>query len=141
MEDKKVFVPVEYNNDQKIIFKDVSDETLSFLDSISHVTHYSYLNRTYIPAIMFEQDDVNINTLTSDGQLEERSLSELVTDYITDNPNCIKAKLIQAQIDILNSLFDRGLKNVYQAMTSPVNVYKDVINPLIKELQKELDNL
>jgi len=71
----------------------------------------------------------------------ELEIQQLVSDFVQSNPKCIKAKLIQAQIDILNSLFDRGLKNVYQAMTSPINTYKDIINPLIKELQKELDSL
>lgn len=127
MEDKKVFVPVKYNNDQKIIFKDVSDETLSFLDSISHVTHYSYLNRTYIPVIMFDQDDVNINILTSDSQLEERSLSELTLNVLVefakwiDDSNLhswskqVREAMIIYKVDTIEELVLYFMDNVYKS--------------------------
>lgn len=50
-------------------------------------------------------------------------------------------KEILAQLDILNSLFERGLKDVHVTIKSPNYIYRDVINPLIKELENKLKQL
>lgn len=50
-------------------------------------------------------------------------------------------EILQAQIDVLDSLFDLGLKDVRQTLKTPVEIYNDVINPLKKELYKQLKEL
>lgn len=45
---------------------------------------------------------------------------------------------IKAQIAILESLYERGAKDVHQVLTTPKRLYDDVINPTIKELKEEL---
>lgn len=53
----------------------------------------------------------------------------------------VQVKILQAQIDIIDSLFNLGLKDVYQTMNTPVEIYNGVINPLKNKLNKQLKEL
>ncbi len=67
---------------------------------------------------------------------------DAVKDFIAGaNSKYVEAKIIQAQIDILNSLFNLGLNNVHQTINTPVEIYNDVINPLRNKLQQKLKQI
>lgn len=45
---------------------------------------------------------------------------------------------IESQLDIIESLFERGFKDVHTSIKSPKHPYRDVINPVINELKSNL---
>lgn len=53
----------------------------------------------------------------------------------------IQIKVLRGKIEVLDSLFELGLKNVHQMVTTPVKIYNDVINPLKQELENQLKEL
>jgi hypothetical protein len=50
-------------------------------------------------------------------------------------PSSREEELTMAKIEVLESLYDRGLKDSHQTLTTGKRLYDDVINPMIKELR------
>jgi hypothetical protein len=74
--------------------------------------------------------------------MDEASKFDCINDFIAGaNSKYIQAKILQAQIDVIDSLFNLGLKDVYQTMNTPVEIYNGVINPLKNKLNKQLKEL
>jgi hypothetical protein len=68
-------------------------------------------------------------TLLNNSYQDGKSLATLIVNEI---------------LEYHDSLFDKGLKNVHQTFTTPVNMYKDVMNPQKKrllEIKAEIEKL
>jgi hypothetical protein len=61
--------------------------------------------------------------------------------HLENKEDFIQLVSLEAKIELLNGMFIKQLPEIWQDGQTPIKLYADIINPKIKEIKSELDQL